>query len=210
MRMEQRIIIHFLDPSSRLRAELSRIAFALGYHAEVYSDLTELTARELDSGIIVSRDDQVSGGIESLVEKLDRSRVWLPLIALAEQPTISRAVACMKAGALDYLRLPLDLEVFDNSLRKIDREANDMAEARRKMFEARNRISNLSNREREVLDWLARGRSNKAIARELDISPRTVEIHRANMMAKLGASHSADAVRLAIEAQITQPAQYMM
>jgi DNA-binding CsgD family transcriptional regulator len=70
------------------------------------------------------------------------------------------------------------------------------------MIEARGRIENLSAREREVLDWLAQGSSNKAIARELQISPRTVEIHRANMMAKLGASHAADAVRLRIEADI--------
>ena len=75
-------------------------------------------------------------------------------------------------------------------------------EARRRMIEARNRISNLSRREREVLDWLAEGSSNKAIARELEISPRTVEIHRANMMSKLGARHAAEAVRLKLEAQI--------
>jgi DNA-binding CsgD family transcriptional regulator len=57
-------------------------------------------------------------------------------------------------------------------------------------------------REREVLDWLAEGSSNKAIARELDISPRTVEIHRANMMTKLGARHAAEAVRLKLEAKL--------
>ena len=74
------------------------------------------------------------------------------------------------------------------------------AAARRRMIEARGRIENLSAREREVLDWLAQGSSNKTIARELDISPRTVEIHRANMMSKLGASHAAEAVRLRIEA----------
>jgi len=70
------------------------------------------------------------------------------------------------------------------------------------MIEARSRIENLSTREREVLDWLAQGSSNKAIARELQISPRTVEIHRANMMSKLGASHAADAVRLRLEAEL--------
>jgi FixJ family two-component response regulator len=70
------------------------------------------------------------------------------------------------------------------------------------MIEARDRISTLSAREREVLDWLAEGSSNKAIARELDISPRTVEIHRANMMTKLGARHAAEAVRLKLEAKL--------
>ena len=70
------------------------------------------------------------------------------------------------------------------------------------MIEARDRISKLSAREREVLDWLAEGSSNKAIARELEISPRTVEIHRANMMNKLGARHAAEAVRLRLEAKL--------
>ncbi|WP_232366704.1 response regulator transcription factor [Alteripontixanthobacter muriae] len=70
------------------------------------------------------------------------------------------------------------------------------------MIEARGRLSALSGHEREVLDWLSRGSSNKNIARELDISPRTVEIHRANMMSKLGANHAADAVRLRLEAQL--------
>ena len=63
----------------------------------------------------------------------------------------------------------------------------------------------LSRREREVLDWLSEGSSNKAIARQLCISPRTVEIHRANMMSKLGARHAAEAVRLRLEAQIEPP-----
>ena len=60
-------------------------------------------------------------------------------------------------------------------------------------------MADLSPREREVLDWLTRGCSNKVIARELTISPRTVEIHRANMMSKLGARHSAEAIRLRLE-----------
>ena len=108
----------------------------------------------------------------------------------------------MKAGALDYLPLPLQPGRLGAMLERIDDEAAAQADARQRMIEARGRIRNLSAREREVLDWLAQGSSNKAIARELEISPRTVEIHRANMMAKLGANHAAEAVRLKLEANL--------
>lgn len=68
------------------------------------------------------------------------------------------------------------------------------------MIEARNRLSALTEREHQVLHWLSEGNSNKSIARHLNISPRTVEIHRSNMMLKLGARHAIEAVRLALHA----------
>ena len=105
-----------------------------------------------------------------------------------------------RPGALDYLSLPLETERFERCLARIEKEAEVFGAARRRMIEARDRIASLSVREREVLEWLAEGSSNKVIARELDISPRTVEIHRANMMHKLGARHAAEAVRLKLEA----------
>jgi FixJ family two-component response regulator len=94
-------------------------------------------------------------------------------------------------------------------LGRVAREARAHAEARSKMFEARARIRDLSPREREVLDRLADGFSNKAIARDLAISPRTVEIHRANMMEKLGAGHPSDAVRVRIEARLDEEEQML-
>ena len=137
-----------------------------------------------------------------ILERLSKLGVWLPLIAVEEQPRPGRIVEAIKAGALDYLSMPLDPERFSRCLTRIEKEAEVFGAARRRMIEARSRISSLSNREREVLNWLAEGSSNKVIARELDISPRTVEIHRANMMTKLGARHAAEAVRLKIEAKL--------
>ncbi len=200
--MEQQLIIRFVEPSSRVRAELARSAFALGHHAEVYADLDELTDHMPETGVLVVRDDPLAGGVAAVLARLAEHGHWLPLIATDTTPNPHRIVAAMKAGALDYLPLPLDARRFAASLEQI---ASDMAHhghARRRMVEARSRIAGLSTREREVLHWLAEGSSNKTIARELDISPRTVEIHRANMMAKLGAKHAAEAVRLRIEADM--------
>lgn len=194
--------LHFIDSSSRSRAELARTGFGLGHHSEVYGDISELGTHPPRDGIIIARDTIGDGGVALVLERLSRLGVWLPVIAVDDQPRPGRIVEAIKAGALDYLNLPLDPERFERCLDRIAGEADVFGEARKRMIEARNRISNLSCREREVLDWLAEGRSNKMIARELEISPRTVEIHRANMMSKLGARHAAEAVRLKLEAQI--------
>lgn len=200
--MTTRSIIHFIDCSSRNRAELARAGFALGHHCEVYSDLAELALHPPRDGIIVARDRPEGGGIRGMIERLNDLGVWLPLVAIEEAPRPSRIVKAIKAGALDYLALPLDQAKFARCIERIEGEGQVSSTARRKMIEARELIEALSRREREVLEWLAEGYSNKEIARELQISPRTVEIHRANMMSKLGAHHAADAVRIRIEAQL--------
>lgn len=200
--MARKATLHFVDPCSRQRAELARIGFSLGHHAEVYGDLTELSLHPPTDGIIVAHDTFEEGGVATLVERLHRIGVWLPLIAFDAQPRPGRIVEAIKAGALDYLSLPLDRNRLVRCLATIEEEAAEFSEAQRRMIEARDRISTLSAREREVLDWLTEGSSNKVIARELAISPRTVEIHRANMMSKLGARHAADAVRLKFEARL--------
>ena len=200
--MSRKASLHFIDSSSRHRAELARIGFSLGHHSEVYGDLSELSIHPPREGSIVARDTVEEGGVSVILERLSRLGLWLPLIAFDAQPRPGRIVDAIKAGALDYLSLPLDPERFARCLARIEKEAELFGQARRRMIEARDRISSLSTREREVLDWLAEGSSNKVIARELDISPRTVEIHRANMMSKLGARHAAEAVRLKLEAKL--------
>lgn len=199
--MEQRLAIHFFDPDTRIRAEGARLAFSLGHHAEVYSDLDELAEHPPREGIIVARDTLGLETPAALMADLSKRGIWLPLVIASDEPRVERVVAAIKSGALDFFELPLDEERFGLVLKRIAEEAAAHAEARRKLIEARERIGRLSRRESEVLDWLVEGSSNKAIARALDISPRTVEIHRANMMEKLGANHAADAVRIWIEAQ---------
>lgn len=202
MAMSRKASLHFIDSNSRQRAELARVGFTLGHHSEVYGDLSELSVHPPREGIIIARDTPEEGGVSMILERLGRLGIWLPLIAVETEPRPGRIVDAIKAGALDYLSLPLDPDRFERCLARIEKEAEVFGAARRRMIEARDRISSLSAREREVLEWLAEGSSNKVIARELEISPRTVEIHRANMMHKLGARHAAEAVRLKLEAKL--------
>ncbi len=194
--------LHYLDDDTRVRAELSHAAFRLGYHTELYGSIEEIADHPPREGLLLVRDRPQAGGLGAVVRQLADIGVWLPVVAVDTVPTTMRIVSAIKAGALDYIALPLDEARFAATMARIADDAERQSAERKRMVEARDRIASLSNREREVLEWLAEGSSNKAIARELAISPRTVEIHRANMMHKLGARHAAEAVRLKLEAQI--------
>jgi FixJ family two-component response regulator len=194
--------LHIVDADSRGRAQLARIAYALGHHAEVYSGWGELVEHPPRDGILLARDEL--GGAADAFAMLDDAGIWLPLILADERPTTARVVEGIKRGALDFLELPCAEDELAGVLARVAEEAVIHTRARQRTLAARERVAALSPREREVLELLAEGCSNKQIGRVLDISPRTVEIHRANMMAKLDAHHPAEAVRLRIEARFEE------
>ncbi len=202
--MEQRISIHIVGGNSRTRAEQSRLILSRGHHAEVYSDLVELIDRPPHSGVIIASEGVLENGVAALLDELAGAGIWIPLVAAKSEPGVDEVVEAIQAGALDFLQLPLTATELRRMIAHVHSDAGRHAEARRRLIDARKRIETLSRREREVLDWLSEGCSNKAIARNLEISPRTVEIHRANMMDKLGANHAAEAVRLQIEASFQE------
>lgn len=196
-----RTILHIVCGDSRSRAEQARIVFALGHHAEVYSDLRELLDRPADEGIVMAADDGTPDRAREVIRQLADAGMWLPVVMTSPQPETEQVVSAIKAGALDYLRLPLEMGSFARRLHDVLEEADQHVDARRRQVEARRAVALLSRREGEVLGLLSAGCSNKEIARRLDISPRTVEIHRGNMMTKLRAGHAADAVRLWLDAK---------
>ena len=198
--MTERTTLHILDTNSARRAQLARLAFSAGFHAEIYSDRDELIDHAPSQGIVLAHDEPDGRGIVGLVTEMTLRSGWLPIVAFAENPLTSQVVRAVKGGALDYLVMPFDEEMLRQSVERALREAETYRGHRERAVQARQRIATLSQREREVLDRLAAGCSNKVIARDLEISPRTVEIHRMKMMGKLGARHAAEAVRLRIEA----------
>ena len=199
--MADRITLHILDSDSARRAQLARQAFAAGFHAEIYADRAELIEHAPQHGVVLAHDEPDGRGVVGLVNEMTLRAGWLPVVAFAEQPVTFQVVRAVKGGVLDYLVLPIAGQALADAVDRARQEGEAHRDQRRRAIQARQRIATLSQREREVLDRLAAGCSNKVIARDLEISPRTVEIHRMKMMGKLGAKHAAEAVRLRIEAE---------
>lgn len=139
-------------------------------------------------------------GLE-LQEEVARRHLDLPVIIMTGHGDVPLAVRAMKAGAIDFLEKPFDDEKMLASVRRAleigSRSRSRKAEAQA----AKNLLASLTPRERGVLDKLVQGRSNKVVAYELGISPRTVEIHRAHIMGKMDASSLSDLVRVVLAAE---------
>jgi two-component system response regulator FixJ len=136
------------------------------------------------------------------LDLLDRLAVWrvrLPVILITGQGDVDMAVKAMKAGAFDFVEKPFDethlLESIRNSLERNRKQARDTAE----MDELRSKFGALSARQRQVMELAANGLSSKEIARQLEISAKTVENHRAWVMERIGARNLAELVRMAIK-----------
>ena len=196
--------LHFIEPDIKLRADLVRIGTSLGHHCEIYSDYAELTAFAPTSGIVIVRDHLEDRGIGVAIDWLEAEGISLPVVVMECDPVPSRIVQAIKDGALDYLELPMLPELLANCLARIGSEAARAFELRRRIIDAKRRVMSLSQREIEVLEGVTTGYSNKQMARQLNISPRTVEIHRVNMMTKLGVRHTAEAIRVGMQAGVAK------
>lgn len=202
VQMGTALTIHFVDKDNERRADSARSFLALGHHTEIYADFCELLRHPPRRGIIVAHEAASAGGPSHILATMDRAGISLPLVLASESGEVGQVVDAMTAGAFDYLKLPIESEAVAKLIQRAANDAEGHSLGRRRMIEARTLIDMLSAREREVLHHLVEGGSNKLIARALDISPRTVEIHRANMMQKLGVNHVAAVVRLYLEAQL--------
>jgi two-component system response regulator FixJ len=136
-------------------------------------------------------------GIE-LLQRLRELKVSLPVIVISGHGDVPLAVEAMKTGALDFIEKPFSDEVFLRAVRMaIDAQAVE-SERQAQTATINRRLESLSKREREVLEGLVAGHPNKTIAYDLGISPRTVEIYRANVMEKMQAESLSDLVRMAL------------
>jgi two-component system, LuxR family, response regulator FixJ len=196
--------VHVVDDDPAVRRSLERLLDAAGFHVVSYqSPAAFLNAASGLSAGCVLLDIRMPGvdGLE-VQARLNRLRVNLPVIVMTGHGDVPSAVRAMKAGAVDFLEKPFDDETLLNAIGGAFAKASRLIGGDREAVRAAQRIATLSPREREVLDALLAGRQNKVIAFDLNISVRTVEVHRARMMERLGTKQFADAIRLAVMAKL--------
>ncbi|HEX2942236.1 MAG TPA: response regulator FixJ [Rhodopila sp.] len=191
-------VVHLIDDDEGVRQAVAFLLATSGFAVRVYDSAAAfLTALPtVQSGCIVT--DVRMPGMDGLAlqRELKTLGVMLPVIVITGHADVPLAVEAMKAGAIDFIEKPFNDESLLSAIRTaIDRHAED-ARRTEEVAAIRSRLGSLSPREREVLDGLVAGLPNKTIAYDLNISARTVEVHRANVMARMGAHSLADLVRM--------------
>jgi two-component system response regulator FixJ len=196
-------LVHIIDDDAAVRRALVRLLRSMGFTAMTYETAQAVLedAATLSSGCLLL-DLQMPGmdGIE-LLGRLGELGVDLPVIVVTGHGDVPTAVKAMKAGAVDFIEKPIDedqlLATVNAALAENEPSARDHEAAR-----AAEQMARLSPRERQVLDGIAVGRPNKLIAYDLGISVRTVEVHRARMLDRLGVRYIAEAIRIALMAAL--------
>jgi two-component system response regulator FixJ len=154
--------------------------------------------REAPSGCILT--DVRMPGIDGIafLRHLKERGIALPVIVMTGHADVPLAVEAMKEGAIDFIEKPFDDDLLLAAIRTALKRQEQSAERDAQWNEVRARLETLSERERQVLEGLVAGKANKVIAYDLTISPRTVEIYRANVMAKMQAGSLSELVRMAL------------
>jgi two-component system, LuxR family, response regulator FixJ len=194
------IKVHVIDDDDAVRDSISMLLETVGLEHALYPSAKEfLDQLNPDLGGCLVVDIRMPGmsGLE-LQEELNARSVGLPIIFITGHGDVPMAVEAMRRGALDFIRKPFrEQDLLDRVNEALDAEAAGR-EARLAHSQLQERYETLSPREREVFERVAGGQANKVIAIELSISERTVEIHRAQVMKKMGTRTLAQLVRIKI------------
>jgi two-component system, LuxR family, response regulator FixJ len=197
-------IVYVIDDDDGARHSLEFLLDCVGIRVRSFSSADAFLASSPPlSGACIVTDVRMPGrnGIE-LMEELRRRGANVPVIVITGHADVPLAIQAMHAGVADFIEKPFDDELMLSSIRKaLARQAgDDQAQAEKRSI--LDRIASLSPRELEVMDGLVAGHANKAIAFDLEISARTVEVYRANVMMKMQAKTLSELVRMVTLARL--------
>ncbi|PWJ89059.1 LuxR family two component transcriptional regulator [Mesorhizobium loti] len=193
-------VVHVVDDDVDVRKSLGFLLgtadFAVRLHESATAFLSTATG-QIDGCIVTDVRMPGIDGIEFLRQLRMRSHT-LPVIVMTGHADVALAVQAMKEGASDFIEKPFDDQVLIDAIRSALDNRDQVGATHPQSAEIYARLATLSERERQVLDGLVSGLPNKTIAYDLGISPRTVEIHRANVMSKMAAGSLSHLVRMAL------------
>jgi two-component system response regulator FixJ len=200
--MSNEAVVHVVDDDESLRRALQRLLRAAGYTALTYGTAAAIleAAPRLSGCILLDLRMPDMDGLE-VQARLSKLGIRLPVIVVTGHGDVPTAVRAMKAGAHDFLEKPIDEEMLLVAVQAAFRDGAQMARAD-EAGQAARRLAGLSPRERQVLEGIVAGKPNKVIAYDLDISIRTVEVHRARLLTRLGTHSMAAAIRIAVLAAL--------
>jgi two-component system, LuxR family, response regulator FixJ len=193
-------LVHVVDDDMDVRKSLGFLLATADFAVRLHESATAfLSTAKVDLDGCIVTDVRMPGidGIEFLRQLRMRSHK-LPVIVMTGHADVALAVQAMKEGASDFIEKPFDDQVLIDAIRSALANRNQANTTHPQSAEIHGRLASLSERERQVLDGLVSGLPNKTIAYDLGISPRTVEIHRANVMSKMAAGSLSHLVRMAL------------
>jgi len=193
-------VVHIIDDDEALRESLAFLLRTAQVEVESYASagaFLEAIPNARLSCIITDVRMPGMSGID-LLRRLRELKIEVPVIVITGHGDVPLAVEAMKAGAADFLEKPFDDEVLLASVRSALKRHDGETKRQAERGQIESKLAALSNRERDVLGGLVAGRANKQIAFDLGISPRTVEIYRANLMNKMQAGSLSELVRMAL------------
>src|SRR5450631_3007658 len=198
--MQPEPIIYVIDDDDAVRQSLEFLLKTAGNSVRSFESAKAFLdiLPQLRSGCIITdvRMPDITG--IDLLRRLKELKIDIPVIVITGHGDISLAVEAMKIGAVDFLEKPFDDDLLLAAVRAALNRDSDAGKRKAELAGIQEKLAELSNRERQVLEGLVAGKANKAIAFDLDISPRTVEIYRANLMTKMSANSLSDLVRMAV------------
>jgi two-component system response regulator FixJ len=200
--MTDKRLIHIIDDDDAVRRSASFMLKTSGFAVEAWASgvafLKDVRHAPMGAVLLDVRMPEMDG--LEVQQALNERGVTMPVIVLTGHGDVSIAVRAMKAGAVDFIEKPFEKAVLLNAIEAAFARLGDAKGRSTRAEEAAVIIQALTSRERDVLEGLAQGLPNKTIAYDLDISPRTVEVHRANLMTKLEVRSLSDALRIAFAA----------
>lgn len=197
-------VVHVIDDDDSARQSLEFLIDCAGMRVRSYTSAVEFltTVPDMEHGCIVTdvRMPEMTG-IE-LLGRLKTLGVRDPVIVITGHADVPMAIQAMKEGVADFIEKPFSDDAILGAIQAAVARQNDRAQADEERALVNERLASLSPREREVLDGLVEGHANKVIAFDLDISARTVEVYRANVMAKMHARSLSELVRMVTIARL--------